>query len=123
MYNRKEVFFSFQKAVVARVGLFTPNGLSGLGCRAPASSGLSAALMSATLINDILILVGTGAVLIFFLVRGARENYGAFALSPGVLYSRQFFLAACPQNGEWLCGARFLYSWSVASAAPRAVRD
>lgn len=78
--------------------------------------------MSATLINDILILAGTGAVLIFSWI-GARENYGAFALSPGVLYSRQFFLAACPQNWEWLCGARFLYSWSVASAAPRAVRD
>ena len=80
--------------------------------------------MSATLINDILILAGTDAVLIFFFLGSwARENYGAFALSPGVLYSRQFFLAACPQNGEWLCGARFLYSWSVASAAPRAVRD
>lgn len=103
-------------------GFLPQMGYRGLVVVAPSSSGLSAALMSATLINDILILADTDAVLIFSWF-GARENYGAFALSPGVLYSRQFFLAACPQNGEWLCGARFLYSWSVASAAPRAVRD
>lgn len=80
--------------------------------------------MSATLINDILILAGTDAVLIFFfLVRGRGKIMGLLPYHRGCYTHGNFFLAACPQNGEWLFGARFLYSWSVASAAPRAVRD